>query len=48
VIRILPEQPVESYQVIEPLTGPNQQDARSVLSFVDDPLPAQAAKAIKR
>jgi hypothetical protein len=37
---------VASDQVIEPLTG--QQDAKSVLSFVDDPLAVQAAKAIKR
>jgi hypothetical protein len=39
---------VASDQVIEPLTGPNQQDAKPILCFVDDPLPVQAAKAIKR
>lgn len=34
--------------VIELFSGPNQQDAKPVLRFVDDPLPVQAAKAIKR
>ena len=30
------------------LVGPHQQNAKPVLDFVDDPLPVQAAKAIKR
>jgi hypothetical protein len=39
---------VEFYQVIKPLTDPNQQDAKFVLSLADDPLPVQAARSVKR
>ncbi len=40
--------PDEAVRAMPGLVGPNQQDAKSVRGFVDDPLPVQAAKAIKR
>jgi hypothetical protein len=38
----------EFYQFIKLLTGPDQQDAKTVLNLTDDPLPVPSARTIKR
>jgi hypothetical protein len=39
---------VAFYQVIEPPTGPKQQDAKPLVTMIDDPLPVRAAKSTRR